>query len=442
MSEEFIITQADFSEIRPKSLLPDSITNKLTGFHLNNSFPHNIRSADYDEVYVTSDIHADVYKLNSLLSKAGLIDNTGDEETRESLFRETKWLKPRTILIIIGDIVDGARNGMSEIPDPVGDIELLLHVYLFNLRNRALLNGSDVRFTIGNHDYHSVIKENSDELPKFYKSWVHKSAISFFGNRATRRSCLLPFYKCCPYIVLRLSLELAFVHGGFHSQESQGIKDMTDSIINLQNKLDLSGDFEALTDADHALLNNLGASDNKKGSALWTRFYSFGKPADVCASLGSTFQMVVVGHCQTDTCSNGEMMKSILSAPKFDACGAGGCALLGCDKDQEHGAPSLAFVDISMSSAFRNDLFYGKPLFTPSMLKTIETNRRAELLKFTHDDSLDTSDRYYNKITREKVGGIGPIQTLLYWQAPAKAGGRSRKNRRRKNRKTRRSRKF
>jgi len=76
------------------------------------------------------------------------------------------------------------------------------------------------------------------------------------------------------------------------------------------------------------------------------------------------------------------------------------------------------------------------------MLKTIETNRRAELLKFTHDTALDTSDRYYNKITREKVGGRGPIQTLLYWEAPAKAGGRSRKNRRRKNRKSRRSRKF
>ena len=440
MSEEFIITHDNFSEIKPKTLLPESITDKILGFYLKNAFSHNLRSTDYDEVYVTSDIHADVYKLNSLLSKAGLIDNTGDE-TRDTLFRETKWLKPRTILIIVGDIVDGARNGLSEIPDPVGDIELLLHVYLFNLRNRALLNESDVRFTIGNHDYHSVIKETSPELPHFYTSWVHNSALKFFGTRAMRRSCLLPFYECCPYIILRFSLELAFVHGGFHSKEAQGINDMSDSIINLQNKLDLSNNFDVLTDTDHALLNNLGGSD-VKGSALWTRFYSYGKPAEVCANVNSTFKMVVVGHCQTDTCSHGEMMKSILSGPKFSECGGGGCALLGCDKEQEQDAPSLAFVDISMSSAFRNKLMYAKPTIPQDRLKLIEDTRRAELLKFMHDDSLDASNRYYNRITREKVGGRGPVQTLLYWEAPAKAGGRSRKNRRRKNRKTRRSRKF
>lgn len=436
MSEEYIITQADFSEIKPKTTLPDSINNKLMGFWNEYAFPHNLRSTDYDEVYVTSDIHADVYKLNALLSNAGLIDNNGSE-TRDTLLRETQWLKKRTLLIIVGDLVDGARNGHSEIPDPIGDIELLLHVYLFNLRNRALLNGGDVRFTIGNHDYHTVIKETSTELPHFYKAWVHRSAMTYFGSREMRRSCLLPFYNCCPYIILRFSLELAFVHGGFHSQESQGIDDMTDSIINIQNKLDLSNDFRGLTDEDHALLNNLGRDANEKGSALWTRFYSYGKPAEVCSNVGTTFQMVIVGHCQTDSCATGETMKSILSGPKFSECTNGGCALLGCDKEQ--GAPSLAFVDISMSAAFRNKLFYGMPLLPDDRLRIVENSRRAELLKFTHDATLDISQRYYNKITREKVGGRGPIQTLLYWQAPAKAGGRTRKNRR-KNRKSRRSR--
>jgi len=437
MSEEFIITQADFSEIKPASLLPESINNKLMGFWSSYSFSHNIRGIDYDEVYVTSDIHADVYKLNMLLSRAGLIDNNGSE-TRDTLLRETQWLKPRTLLIIVGDLVDGARNGHGEIPDPVGDVELLLHIYLFNLRNRALLNGGDVRFTIGNHDYHTVIKANSDDLPLFYKSWVHRSALQFFGSREMRRNCLLPFYTCCPYIVLRFGMELAFVHGGFHNQDSQGINDMTDSIISIQKKLDDFGDFDKLKDEDHAKLHILGQG-NKEGSALWTRFYSYGAPDDVCSSVNSTFQMVVVGHCQTDTCAQGETMKSILSGPKFGDCGAGGCTLLGCDKAQ--GAPSLAFVDISMSAAFRNRLFYGRPIFSPDTLKNMETRRRAELLKFTHDTALDTSERYYNKITREQVGGNGSIETLLYWQAPTKAGGRSRKNRR-NNRKTRRSRKF
>jgi hypothetical protein len=95
-----------------------------------------------------------------------------------------------------------------------------------------------------------------------------------------------------------------------------------------------------------------------------------------------------------------------------------------------------------MSSAFRD---YNTRAFNPASgfiemrfdiaRKTAtEQARRAEFLKFEHDPSRVTDKRYYNRITREKVGGAGGNQTLLYWEAalaPLVGGRRKRKTRRR-----------
>lgn len=420
MSDDLIITEEDYAKVKPLNSLPDTILEKTGHFWKQANFPHKIDKTLYDEIYVTSDIHADLFKLNRLLSNAGLIDSSPDA-TRDTILKPINWLKPKTLLIIIGDLVDGSRDRVSEIPDPIGDIELLLHVFLFNIRQKALQAGSEIRFTIGNHDYHSVVKENSDDLPYFYDSWVHDSAKSFFGSREVRRQCLIPFYLCSPYFIIRIDTELAFVHGGLNSEEGEYVMEMTDAIVEVQEKLDKFGDFASLTDQYTKFISATGKSPIEGGGPLWTRFYSYGNPTDVCDTLGDPFKMVVVGHCQTDTCSKGATMTGILKNPKFASCDGGGCVLLGCDKKE--GAPSLAFVDISMSAAFRNPLFNKKPLINSATLNARERERRAELLKFVHDTTLDDSDRYYNKITREKVGGNGPNESLLYWASKAKTAG-------------------
>jgi hypothetical protein len=419
MSEDLIISNDDILKIRPQTFLPDEILDKVGDFWRKTVIPHDIDQTKFDSIYVTSDIHTDIYKLNSLLSGAGLIDSNGKEK-RDDILKQINWLKPRTLLIIIGDLVDGSRDGFSEIPDPIGDIELILHIYLFNLRIRAQVMGSDIRFTLGNHDYHSVILENSQGFPHFYDSWVHNSAKQFFGSRAIRRASLLPFYLCQPYIFLRVGTELAFVHGGLHT-ENNGVKNMAIKVLQMQKKIDKAGDFALLSSEDHAGLSFLGANQ-KEGGPLWSRFYSYGNPKEVCEAVGDPFKMVIVGHCQTDTCNKGDNMADILKNPLFKDCDGGGCVLLGCDKKDK--GPSLSFVDISLSSAFRN------LVATPDLLNLEENEkkRRSELLKFEHDPLLDITERYYNRITREKVGGIGVNETLIHWQAQKKGTGGKRKS--------------
>jgi len=409
-----IITENDYKLIQPRDQLPQIILEKTSGFWSKGTPPHSIDPKQFDTIYTTSDIHADVYKLNTLLSSSGLIDSTGFEDRSNILEKPFKWLKPKTLFVIVGDVVDGARNGFSEILDPIGDIELILHIYIFNLRLMAHEVGSEIRFTIGNHDYHSVVKENSDDLPDFYNSWVHTSAIRFFGSRTTRRDCLLPFYLCSPYFIITVANELAFIHAGINSEDGQDIMDLSEAIVLMQTKLDADGDFAKLSKGAHKFLSEIGA-DSKEGGPLWTRFYSFGSPADVCDALEDPYKMVIVGHCQTDSCSQGQHMANILKDPQFSACGSGGCVLLGCNKK---GPPALGFVDISMSSAFRNRISrFGFPIYPPQIIKADEERRRAEFLKLEHVPELDTSDRYYNKISREKVGGTGANESLVYWQA-------------------------
>ena len=427
LDDSFLITEADIALIKPQSQLPQQIIDKLIVAHPKLQAPHKINPAPYSTVYTTSDIHADVCKLNKLLSNAGLIDASGLEEL-DTINKPIRWLKPKIMFIIVGDIVDGARGRFSEIYDPIGDIELRLHIYLYNLRIKAQQIGSDIRFTIGNHDHHSVILKSDVGMPAFYNSWVHAKAREFFGSRDIRRACLMPFYMCCPYYILRFGRELAFVHGGLNTNDRAGeyVESLAKDIINIQNKLDSTGDFQYLSSENEAFLSAEAGHQMTKGGPLWTRFYSFGASGNVCDNLGEPFQTVIVGHCQTDGCTNGEHMKSIIVGSKFTGCEKGGCVLLGCDKES---GPGLAFVDIAMSSAFRDVLnpFTQKQVSARNNIKRTEDQRHAEFLKFEHDHTL-IGDRYYNKITRVSLEGV--YSENLYWAAAKKplGGKRTRNN--------------
>jgi hypothetical protein len=148
---------------------------------------HEIDTSKYSTVYITSDIHADILKIIQLLQKEELITPLTDPYTETdlcSLVTTLQWneKKKNTLLIIVGDLVDGRRT--DEVKDTLGSFELLLHILLYNLRVSAMNYGSNVLFTIGNHDYMTVVLAPLDtwiaNVLKMVDLYVHTSAKKYF----------------------------------------------------------------------------------------------------------------------------------------------------------------------------------------------------------------------------------------------------------------------
>ena len=136
--EECIITKTDYTEgfndninyiSIPTNRLSESILNKVKRATtlLKSSFviPNNQNS----DVYITSDIHADLEKIMYILYKAKIIDTYSKED-----IYTFNVIADDFIIIIVGDIVDGKRSSELEIEDPIGNIELLLHLQSLNTK--------------------------------------------------------------------------------------------------------------------------------------------------------------------------------------------------------------------------------------------------------------------------------------------------------------------
>lgn len=409
------------------SLSPE-ILHKLDRASVELQTSYKIDRSKYDNVFVTSDIHCDVLKLDNMLKNVGLVTPSpiaGFITALSAKIPTMEWLPERTLLILVGDIVDGHRHidfgPPSSIPDPTGNIELLLHAYLYNLRIKARAKNSELLFTIGNHDYLTVILEDDSQNKGFYKNYVHPSAAQFFGSRQNRRTCLLPFYNCCPYVMLDLGGEVAFIHGGFlgYDDAAGQMINNTNAVKTIQKHLDATHNFSALSPNDHLLLNNIGG-DRGTGyeySPLWSRAYARLSPDEVCPTISNFYKMVVVGHCQMalDCGSEGYHSAHILSKKaytKYKCGGENGCVAIGCDSLL---GPQLAFVDIAFSRAFSG--------FLPRRLsKSDELGRRAEMLVLRHITQIDFTKRYYNVIMRKNAGTPTTRENdeILMWMALSK----------------------
>jgi len=424
--DEHLLTVAEIQSLNNKGAFPILSRIQAGAAALNAGTSYNIKKTDYADVYATSDVHADLKKLHYLLSQAGLV--SGQEFVEVSSIMNgiasggIEWIKPKTLFVIVGDIVDGARED-SVIEDSIGNIEALLHAYLYNLRIKARSVGSEIRFTLGNHDWHSVILEKEDSSG-LYSSYVHQKAKDFFGTYNKRRSWLLPFYEACPYIFISVDNEVAFVHGGMHSKTYNGkfIANNKNELMRLQSAIDGSGNFNPV------LLNvndskYLGCDEPSRcksegwrtGSPLWSRFYAEGSAADVCAQISkpeNTYRFTVVGHCQTEP-GNFPHHDEIMARPEYKSCNCGGLVLIGCPNVVT--GPRLAFVDIGMSSCFRDGNWDS------------ESERRAEFLHLKHNSDKAVTERYYNIIIREKIRP--DIEPILVWEAPSISGGRRRTKR-------------
>jgi hypothetical protein len=126
-------------------------------------------------------------------------------------------------------------------------------------------------------------------------------------------------------------------------------------------------------------------------------------------------------------------MRELLGEPRYAGCDPGGCVLVGCERP--HG-PTLAFVDISMSRAFRS----GYPN---------DIGRRGDVLLLGHVDDPPTNTRFYNRVLRIN-GGSSPVDYIQIYPPTAQspdpglpplAGGRRSKKTKKNRKRTRSSRK-
>jgi hypothetical protein len=264
------------------------------------------------------------------------------------------------------------------------------------------MRGSEVRFTLGNHDIETLSKR--DHLTHY----IHEKAIDsddgffhddlYIGKTETekeerslniRKECLKPFYECCPYFLLSIGDEIICVHAGLHDPKIGNMLNIT--TIKIQT--DIQDD---ITNFDKSLIDDKLIFKNDNGP-LWTRFYSQGdysskkfSSKDVCDKINELkYDLTVVGHCPTANDDSfkhhNEIIEKYKKTNKNMNCNKGGCVLLGCNDKPDEG-PHLAFVDIGMSSAFGGKL-----------------DKPAEFLLLEHNDSLSSTPRYYNQISRVKV---------------------------------------
>ena len=111
--------------------------------------PGRINTDSYDRIYINSDIRSDYRNFISCLQKLNLIKiPTGLNIYSYQLITDTEWLPHNTLYVIIGDLVNG-RQQQGFVSDQIGSFDILLHMFIYNLRLKALEKNSDILFTIG-----------------------------------------------------------------------------------------------------------------------------------------------------------------------------------------------------------------------------------------------------------------------------------------------------
>ncbi len=379
-----------------------------------------------------------------------------------------KWIKNNSLLVITGDLIDGTRFSkigsddaivnIGTVNDKIGNFELLLHILIYNLRLQALLLNSNILFTYGNHDLIAIYKDSYG-----YENYVSPETKNYFYNSMSLRANVLKFfYGLSPYIVLQLSTphnsrEILCVHGGLHTTKGDKIfnNNQIRNFFKFQEILSLTGVFgidiyrestyDSLNAADNILFDNQFKSDknliyykkfkeqinvnllklyneyifspNNNSFLLISRFYTSDDQDAVCKSIqdfGNDIKMIVVGHCPTN---NYDSLKNIMNnnTNLYKNCdklldnhkNTKGCVVTNCFDIQNPDAPTLAFVDTAMSSAFRSrkttsDISNNRNLSDKEKRDTSNLNiyRINEMLHLHHDPTLGGINKYYNMVLR------------------------------------------
>jgi hypothetical protein len=407
---------------------------------------HRIDATQYKDVFIISDIHADLRKFYSILKNSKMIESSfnpyNDDIENPELISTAKWLPRDTLLIIVGDLVDGGR-GNNSVDDPAGSFELKLHILLYNLRLQAINMNSNIIFTLGNHDCETINENNELE------NYIHTTSYDYFNiksNIAIRREALKPFYTLSPYIFIVLSTpshknEIICVHAGLHINnkaltETPNIKNIKkiDSIIleKLQSEINIYGiellnDYYKILQPDGSykktsIINpnpniDFYKSQSAFSNSIWTRLYAeINEEQCNIIDYNNEYKMIVVGHCPTNIGEYENILKIIFrNTDKYSHCQTymnitkAGCVITRCNELPSNGdiigAPRIALVDTGLSSTFRPQL---------DNKEEINYNRPIELLHLHHDSNYSITNRYYNNIKRFLVSPSESREIIVY----------------------------
>jgi hypothetical protein len=403
MNDTTLISSARFGRIHEK--LQYYIKSKtFAKYHPSGTPIHQINCKDYDTVYVTSDIHADFRKFVQTMANNGLValpkngEVTLDPYSHDIydllLLTDTLWTGgSKTLFVVVGDLVDGYRGGnVSKVDDSMGSFEILMHIFIHNMRIKAQAQQSDILFTFGNHDVDSVRINDQGRYSNMCNNYVHPSAKEYYfgsirGNDddmiQSRREALLPFYMACPLFFIQFQhdgkTEIVCVHAGIHNPRYEDQSSMLDKV---QRTL-----YEG-SDIQKAILTVY--VKNEKENVLWTRQYE--RDINTACEHMKTSPLVIVGHCPTPLFDNDKKKPFGISEKGYksgiyqgcDYFSNGenlrGCVMIGCTHNND---PKLIFVDTASSQAFRFEKsLYGDETFLKSDLFD-NKDRQVEILKMT-----------------------------------------------------------
>jgi hypothetical protein len=327
---------------------------------------------EFSRVFVTSDVHADLRKFVQILRACGLVsigkhghgDIYGGDGKNQNIYEiawEVRWEAESTLLVICGDLVDGFRSGVGT-GDARGSYEFLLHCLLFNLRIQARAKGSEVQFTIGNHDSSTVTA-----FPVGYilgEKFVETFHLNFAPSGCTvrlakerrrnggwvemfrRRDMLMPFYACSPYIMLTFG-RMAFVHGGFVDEKKEQKKNIYEDALGRQRLLN-----NAPLDKDTDLVRFFAPtmSSSSETDAMWVRGYAKSgheRACDPANAAHQQFKLIAVGHCVTHSEAYATSYEGGQCDHHGTKRGEKGCVVT---RECKNG-PLIALVDTGMSAA-------------------------------------------------------------------------------------------
>jgi hypothetical protein len=407
---EWLITESDLAPLlderdaAARASVFAAVKERVYGYLADgmNVFPHRISTA-FRRVCATSDIHSDFEKLVQIVHSLGVVElpagvtyelpaHEGHIASAIAIVVGSLWVGKDTLFVVCGDLVDGVRGSARVKNDALGSFEFMIHCFLYNLRIRARLAGSDVLFTFGNHDLGSVFGLGM-------RKYVDAAALGFFGasddnavRMSDRSEALKPFYMCSPYVLINLLDDVVFVHGGVHATRGGEVVSLMASAESLQGYIDngmadAAGARPETLDEVIELLAVHAVADAPKArfrravrdarawprdddaaphppmsrktavgyAATWSRVYADAGADELCATTGDLpargVRLVVVGHCATNTTG------ALRSAGKAQCHGKSGCVVVrrcaGKKELRDNGdAPTLAvaFVDTGLSA--------------------------------------------------------------------------------------------
>jgi hypothetical protein len=224
-----------------------SIHTKVFGYGNSITKNHKINCENYDNIYITSDIHGDYRKFLQTMLENRLvkIQNEDINTTIDDIYKDDnqmyhakyiqniEWIGgERTLLVIDGNLIGG--NYQKYNYDPKGIFEVLIHIFIHNLRIKALAKNSNIIFTFGMDEFGGLISIDLDgsTVPSYLRTPTETQI--FYQNRAGLRVVyLLPFYYNSPYLFLDFQYEnktkFICVSGGIH-------QDTTDSLSHISNQ--------------------------------------------------------------------------------------------------------------------------------------------------------------------------------------------------------------